>query len=172
MAIKGLAYVKTSWAFEERPVASSKLNMWDDRIEAAIEDAIGLVHFLGGARDGVWRVDDDALKVRALAAAGMSVEVLPGRALIDRSIYRLDALTETVDVAAPAALPRIDLVQASLENWNVRIRTGTEGANPAAPSAEAGCLPLAALYLRPAMTQVKNADDGLHGYIIDVRPFL
>ena len=37
MAIKGLSYGKTIWAFEERPVSSAKLNQWDDRIEGALE---------------------------------------------------------------------------------------------------------------------------------------
>ena len=50
MAIKGNAYTKTTWAFEERPVASSKLNLWDDRIETGLE----MLHFfLGHAWSGV-----------------------------------------------------------------------------------------------------------------------
>ena len=32
MAIRGQMYIKTAWAFQERPVASAKLNLWDDRI--------------------------------------------------------------------------------------------------------------------------------------------
>ena len=39
MAVKGQGYTKTTWAFAERPVASGKLNSWDDRIEAALEVA-------------------------------------------------------------------------------------------------------------------------------------
>ena len=52
MAFKGPAYVKTAWNFEERPVASAKLNTWDDRIEAALELVCLLLNLAwgGGSR--------------------------------------------------------------------------------------------------------------------------
>ena len=30
MAMKGKGYQKTLWSYQERPVASGKLNAWDD----------------------------------------------------------------------------------------------------------------------------------------------
>lgn len=173
MAIKGKAYAKTTWAFEERPVASSKLNTWDDRIEAAFE----LVHFLlaqaWGGGDGVIRgatVDD--LKVVALAPPSLSVQVQPGYAFIARFPYKLANAAQTAAVAAPAANPRIDLVQARLDSWDVSLKPGTESASPVAPAADTNCIALARLYLRAGMTSIKNSDDGVNGYIIDARKFV
>lgn len=173
MAVKGNAYTKTTWTFEERPVASSKLNLWDDRIETALE----LIHFLlvqtYGGGEGVLRgVTQDDLLVKATAPAGLSVEVQPGYALISDYPYKLAAATEILPVTTPVTDPRRDLVQARLATWDVSVKTGTEAATPNAPSPDADALPLAELYLRPGMTTIEDADDAVNGYIIDVRPFL
>lgn len=173
MAIKGNAYTKTKWVFEERPVASSKLNTWDDRIEAALE----LVHYLlslaWGSGNGVIRkASTDDLKVFATAPASLTVEVRPGYAFIAHYPYKLTATTQTAAVAAPTDYPRIDLVQARLETWDVSVKTGAPAANPVAPSPDTNCLALAQLILRPTMTTVKDADDGINAYITDAREFL
>ena len=173
MAIKGNAYAKTTWAFQERPVTSSKLNLWDERIEAALE----IVHFLlslaWGGGDGVLRgAAADDLDVVVTSPEGMSAEVKPGYAFITRFPYKLAVATETPDVAAPATQPRIDLVQARLDTWGVGIKTGVEAATPEAPVADTDCLALAELYLRPGMTCIKDTDDSVNGYVIDVRAFV
>lgn len=173
MAIGGLGYVKTAWSYGERPVSSSKLNAWDERIEAALELAYFLLAEAWGGREGVLRGADGAgLKVSATAAPGLSVSVAAGYAFIGGCPFKLAADTETVDVAAPSAENRVDLVQANLSDWSVVVKTGTEAASPVAPGADADCIALAALYLRPGMTVVKNADDGTEGYIVDVREFV
>ena len=173
MAVKGLGYLKTTWAFQERPVASTKLNTWDDRIEAALELAFFLLNQAWGGGSGVIRkAAADDLRVAATSPTGLSVEVKPGYAFIEGYPYKLGTAIETVDVAAPATMPRIDLVQARLVTWDVSIVGGTEAASPTAPDSEADCLPLAELHLRPGMTCIKNADDGTNGYITDVRTFL
>jgi len=173
MAIQGNAYVKTTWAFEERPVASSKLNLWDDRIEAAVE----LLHFLmlqsfGGGGGIVRGVGDGDLQVQQTSPAGMTVRVQPGYAFIDGFPFRLSAATDTIPVTAPAADPRIDLVQARLDTWDVGIKTGAEAPSPDAPNADSGALALAELFLRPGMTSIKSTDDTSNGFITDVRAFL
>jgi hypothetical protein len=173
MTIKGKAYTKTSWTFEERPVASSKLNSWDDRIEAALE----LIHFLlsqawGGGNGVIRKATADDLKVVAADVPALSVRVKPGYAFIARFPYRLDAETATPDVTPPSANPRIDLVQARLETWDISIVTGAEAASPVAPNPSSNALTLAHLYLRPGMTSIKNTDDATNGYIIDARAFL
>lgn len=173
MAIKGKAYTKTAWTFAERPVASSKLNTWDDRIEAALE----LIHFLlsqawGGGEGVIRKAAAEDLAVTALTVPGLSVRVKPGYAFIARFPYRLEAETGTADVTPPSTNPRIDLVQARLETWDVSLVTGTEAAAPVAPSPGANAIALAQLYLRPGMTAIKNSDDGTNGYIIDVRTFV
>lgn len=173
MAIKGLAYLKTTWAFEERPVASSKLNMWDDRIEAALELILFLLNEAWGGGNGVVRgATANDLKTEALATPGLSVHVHPGYAFVNTYPFKLAQGTDTVDVAVPAAQNRIDLVQARLETWSVGIKTGTEAGTPAAPNLDSNCLALAHLYLRPGMTCIKNSDDGTNGYIIDARVFV
>lgn len=66
MAIKGSSYTKTTWTFEERPVSSSKLNLWDDRIETALELAFWLLNLAWGGGSGVLRgATSGDLKVEA-----------------------------------------------------------------------------------------------------------
>ena len=173
MAVKGNAYTKTSWSFEERPVASSKLNNWDDRIETGFE----LVHFLlahnSGVVDGVVRgAATDDLKVVATSPLSLSVIVEPGYAFIAKFPYQLVAATQTADVVAPTVDPRIDLVQARLDTWDISVKTGTESPTPVAPTPDADAIALAHLYLRTAMTSIKDTDDSTNGYIIDQRIFL
>jgi hypothetical protein len=173
MAIKGLGYIKTTWAFQERPVPSAKLNAWDDRIE----DALELIHFLlnqafGGDDGIVAGATADDLRVVALAAPALAVEVRPGYAFISGSPYKLATATPTPEVAVPAAQPRIDLVQARLKTWDVSIKPGTEAASPKAPAPDADCIALAELHLRPGMTVIKDTDDGINGFIVDTRPLL
>lgn len=173
MAFKGPAYVKTTWTFEERPVASSKLNTWDDRIEAALELLSYLICMTWGGGSGVIRgAATDDLKVTAKSTPGLSVEVQPGYAFINKFPFRLTVATDTVDVTIPAEHDRIDLVQASLDAWSVKVKQGVEAATPQVPAADTDCIPLAQLYLRPGMASIKNSDDGVNGYIVDVRAFL
>jgi hypothetical protein len=173
MAIKGLAYLKTAWAFEERPVASSKLNSWDDRVEAALELAFFLLSAAWGGGNGVVRgATADDLQVLARAVPGLTVEVRPGYAFINRHAYKLAATRETIDIPVPAAQPRIDLVQASLASWDIAVKHGAESATPAAPTPDVDCIRLAHLHARPGMASIKNTDDGSNGYIVDLRNFL
>jgi hypothetical protein len=172
MAFKGPAFVKTTWSFEERPVASSKLNTWDDRIEVALE----LIFFFLSQNwqgDGVIRgVTTNDLKVRAKITPGLAVRVAPGYALIKRFPFKLAVETETVDVTPPTVHHRIDLVQAQLATWNVSVKTGAESASPTAPNPDTDCIALAHLHLRPGMTSIKNVDDTINGFIADQRSFV
>lgn len=173
MAIKGLSYSKTNWAFEERPVASSKLNLWDDRIEAALELAqLLLVQLWGGGSGVVRKATTDDLAVKATSPVGLTVQARAGYAFINKFVYKLADNTNTTTIAAPAAIPRKDLVQARLATWNISVKTGTEAASPSAPAADTDCIALAEIYCRPGMTSIKDADDATNGYIIDVRKFL
>ncbi|MBP8128468.1 MAG: hypothetical protein KA184_02725 [Candidatus Hydrogenedentes bacterium] len=173
MAFKGPAYLKTTWSFEERPVASSKLNTWDDRIEAALELVCLLLSLAWGGGSGVLRgAATDDLKTVAKTTPGFSVEVKPGYAIIDAFPFKLAATTETVEVTPPVSQNRIDLVEASLESWSIKTKQGAEAASPSAPAPDTGCIALAHLYLRPGMTVIKNSDDSTNGYIIDARTFL
>lgn len=173
MAIKGLAYTKTTWTFEERPVASSKLNTWDDRIEAALE----LVHFLlahaWGGGDGVIRgTSADDLVVLPTSTPSMAVQIKPGYAFIGRYPYKLSATVQMADLAAPVTLPRVDLVVARLIPWDIAIKTGAEAPEPEPPALDADTIPLAEVYLRPGMTSIGVEDDSINGFITDVRTYL
>lgn len=173
MAIKGPSYLKTTWAFQERPVSSAKLNTWDDRIEAALELAYFLLSHAWGGGNGVIRgATSHDLAVAALDVPGLAVRVRPGYAFIGHCPFRLAAEAQTVDVTPPLSNLRIDLVQARLATWDITIVTGTEGASPNPPNPQSDCLALARLYLRPGMTCIKNADDSANGYITDARTFL
>lgn len=173
MAVKGIGYLNTTWTYGERPVASAKLNLWDARIEAAIE----LVHFLlnqaWGGGEGVIRgatVDD--LAVNATATPGMSVVAQPGYAFIAKFPYKLEVALTTGTVEAPVAQPRIDLVQARLAAWDVSVKAGVEAASPVAPEPDDDCIALATLYCRVGMTCIKDADDGTNAYVTDARQFV
>lgn len=173
MAIKGNSYTKTTWAFEERPVASSKLNMWDDRLEAALELIQYFLSHAWGGGDGVIRgATTDDLKAAAHSPADLSVTVKTGYAFISKFAYKLAVDTQTADVVAPTTNPRIDLVQARLDTWDISVITGTEDPTPTAPAADPDAIPLAQLYLRTGMTSIKDTDDSTNGYIIDARRFL
>lgn len=173
MALKGNVYTKTTWDYQERPVASSKLNTWDDRIEAALEAAFFLLNHAWGGGEGVLRgVTGHDLAVQAKSPPAMSVLVQPGWAFIDSAPYKLAAALSTPELAAPAVEPRIDLVQAVLDTWGIQVKQGQEAANPSAPSPDTGCLALGEIYLRPGMTSVLDADDGVNGYLTDARTFL
>lgn len=173
MSVRGKGYTKTTWSYGERPVASSKLNQWDDRIEAALELVYFLFSVVWGGEDGVVTgATDDDLLVQPTSPPGMSVVVAPGVAWIDALPFRLVNATETIDVAAPVADERIDLVLAELETGNVIIKTGAEAATPAVPSVPSGTIALAQLYLRAGMTIIKSTDDSVEGYITDARNML
>ncbi|HOT50142.1 MAG TPA: hypothetical protein P5318_06445 [Candidatus Hydrogenedentes bacterium] len=173
MAIRGSSYTKTTWTFQERPVSSSKLNLWDDRIEAALELAFWLLNLAWGGGDGVLRgATPDDLKVEAKSPAGMTVTVKHGYAFISKMPFRLSAAMDTPVFLPPAVYPRMDLVQARLDTWGVSVKSGVEAASPSPPATDADCLALAQVYLRPGMTCIKNADDSVNGYLTDVRAFL
>ncbi|MCX5772528.1 MAG: hypothetical protein NTZ09_19965 [Candidatus Hydrogenedentes bacterium] len=173
MAIKGNSYTKTAWAFQERPVASFKLNLWDDRIEGALEIAYFLLNLAWGGGNGVLRgATEHDLQVTAKSPPGMIVQVNPGYAFISKNPYKLQAAEDSPAIGPPSVNPRIDLVQARLDTWSTTVKTGAESSSPSPPNPDADCIPVARLYLRPGMTCIVDTDDGVNGYIIDVRSFL
>ncbi len=173
MAIKGSGYTKTAWTFQERPVASSKLNLLDDRIETALELAFWLLNMAWGGGSGILRgATTDDLKVEAKSTPGMTVAVKPGYAFISKMPFKLASSTDTSTLVAPTTHGRIDLVQARLDTWGVSVKTGIEAVTPSPPSVDADCIALARVYLRPGMTCIKNTDDATNGYLADVRTFL
>ncbi len=173
MAIKGRGYIKTTWSFQERPVASSKLNAWDDNVESALELLHNILALAWGGGDGVIRAATEGdLEVVANSPPDLSVTVRAGRAFISKFIYKLAQDTTAGPVTPPTSNPRIDLVQADLANWTVSMLTGAESTEPSPPSPSADCIALAQIYLRVGMTCIKDTDDSENGYIIDARTFV
>lgn len=173
MAIQGNAYTKTAWSFEERPVASSKLNAWDDQIEGALELAYLLLNEQWGGRDGVVRgAMTDDLKILASSPVSMAVNVGAGYALISGMPYKQAVQAALPSIATPITNPRIDLVQAKLDGWGVEVKTGVESATPVVPTLDTDAIALAEIYLLPGMSSIKDTQDGVNGYIVDTRPFL
>ncbi len=172
MPMKGKGYLKTTWTFQERPVASAKLNNWDDRIESALVFVHYLLNQVWGGGDGVLRNAADELVVEAAEPPALHAVVRPGYAFIGRFAYALENTTPTPDIQPPSSQPRLDLVTAELDGWSIGVVTGEEAAEPEPPQAPQDTLPLATLYLRPGMSYITDDDDGIHGYIIDARSFL
>ena len=173
MSIRGNAYHKTTWAFQERPVASAKLNSWDDRIEAALELVFFLLSHAWGGGNGVVRgATSHDLKTIAMNPPGLAVQTMPGYAFISRMPFKLGAAVSTPYFSIPTSHPRIDLVQARLDTWGISVKIGTESASPGSPVVDADCISLARIYLRPGMAHIQDIDDGVNGYILDTRSFV
>ncbi len=173
MAIKGQSYTKTQWIFEERPVSSAKLNQWDDRIEAALEMAFFLLNQAWGGGSGVLRgVSAGTLAVTPDSPESMSVIVDGGYAFVESYPFRLTEASAVAAIVPPTSLGRIDLVLTDLSTWGIVVKKGLESASPVAPDVGAGTMALAELVLRPGMSSIRSIDDGVNGYITDVRTFL
>lgn len=173
MTIEGNAYPKTTWDFEERPVTSAKLNQWDDRIESALELGYSILAMAQGGTNGVLRgADSTDLKITATSPVSATVNVEAGYALINGYPFALDAQASLPSILAPITHPRIDLVQAKLEDWTIEVKTGTESASPSAPTVDADAISLAEIYTRVGMSVIKDVDDLSNGYIADIREFV
>ena len=173
MGMKGMGYQKTQWTYQERPVASSKLNGWDDNVETALELVHEMLALAWGGGDGALRgATATDLEVEATTPASLTVTVGAGRAFISKFVYKLGSDTNTSSVTPPTSQPRIDLVVARLADWSVVVVEGEEAASPVAPGAGTDEMALAQLYLRPGMTSIQDIDDSTNGYITDVRTFV
>ncbi len=172
MTGKGLAYPRTQWSYGERPVRASKLNAWDDHIADAVELLCRLINQALGGGDGVAPGIGDELRVVATSPPTLSVRALRGCAFINEMPFQLTEATETLAIDAPQNNPRVDLVQARLEDWTIMVKEGVEAATPETPTPDEECLALAGLLLRPGMAAVKDVDDGVNGFIVDARRLL
>ena len=166
----GNAYPKTSWVHGEQPVASAKLNTWDNRIEAAVALAFLLLHHAWGGVNGVVSgATDDDLLVSETEPASMSVSVATGYAMINGEPFHLATPATAGPITAPTTHPRIDIVQARLANWSISIKPGVEAASPVAPQADGDAIVLAEVFVRPGATLILDADDSTNGYLTDAR---
>lgn len=166
----GNAYPKTTWAHGEQPVASAKLNAWDNRIEAALSLAYFLLHHAWGGQDGVvpGAAPDDLL-VTETDPPSMSVAVAAGYAMINGEPFHLPTPAVAAPIVPPAADSRIDIVQARLMDWSITVKQGQEDASPTPPQADSDALVLAEVFVRPGAMSILDTDDSTNGYLTDVR---
>lgn len=172
MPEKGFGYARTQWSYGERPVTAAKLNDWDAHIARAFVLAWRLLNHGFGGGDGVVSGLDDALQASALIPPGPGARVGAGVAFIGERPFVLGEPVNTREVTPLEEHPRIDLVQARAEDGAIVIKDGAEHETPVAPEPYPDCLPLAYLHLRPAMTVIKDTDDGVNGFIEDARDFI
>jgi len=142
--------------------------------ESALELVYMLLSLAWGGGSGVIRgaTDHDLKVVPMYPAAGMGVRVMPGYAFISKFPFKLADVVLMPAIPAPAKQPRLDLVQVRLADWSISVKQGTEADHPMVPEVDKDCLALARIYLRPSMICIKDSDDSINGYIIDVRSFL
>ncbi len=96
----------------------------------------------------------------------------PGIAFIQETPFALAEAVDTLAITPPTLKARVDLVQARLSDWSIIVKEGEEDDAPETPAPDPASLALAALHLRPGMTVIKNTDDGVNGYIVELRVLL
>jgi len=166
----------TFFVYQEIPVTSAKLNTWNGNLAAAFE----LLHqvfstLLSQGKSAVMTLSDASpLQVVPTEPPGMTVQVLPGWAILGNSLAGINEthlLPAGGAISAPTTNPRIDLMVLS-PTGELDILAGTESVIPVPPDPPLGVISLARIHLRPGVTQILSTDDGTQAYLQDVRPQL
>lgn len=140
--------------------------------QGASHDAAVLRQFVGSTLvDGVPGGADLAVTQRG-AGANMSVDVAPGRVIVDDYICWSDAIVNLVIGAPPGAgQQRIDSVQATVTDdnsgsgaWAVTVVPGVSSGSPSAPAVPSNAVELARVTLSSSTTSITS------GNIADRRP--
>ena len=160
--------------YQEVPVTSAKLNRWNGNLAAEFElfHRICSAVFSQGKPAVIAISDSAALQVIPANPPNMTVQVLPGWAVLENSVAGIgeaEILPSGGTFVAPQTHPRIDLVVV-LPSGEPDVVTGTESVSPVPPIAPDGALTLAHIHLRPGATAILTSDNGTQAYIQDVRP--
>lgn len=166
--------LSTLFSFQEIPLTSTKLNRWNGNIAAAFDlfHSVCAVVLAKGEPGILTTGDKDALSVHAQETPDLTVKVLPGWASLGTSFAGLAAPLDVPLgelILPPQSMPRTDVVLLNPQG-EIIILQGTESAVPQMPVIPSGCISLARLTLRPGMNRIAEEDDGVQGYIIDIRP--
>jgi hypothetical protein len=163
------ASTHTAGATVEQNAYAIQVEELQDRV-AWLE--LGMAAMRGGlAKSGVIpMLPNTGLKVVAQGTPDMTVEISTGAGLVAGQTVGVGAAVDTAAMTAPAANPRIDLVQID-QSGSVEVKTGTEAGSPVAPTVDADALALATIYHRVGSTSIKNSDDSSNSYIIDARSY-
>lgn len=164
------------FVYKEVPVTSEKLNRWNGNLEAGFT----LLHrvcsrmIAQGEACVLTAGDASALRVVAQDEPEMSVQVLPGWAVVADGLAGL-ATSQRVPLAgamaAPLNQPRIDRV-VLLGCGALEVVTGTEAVSPVAPELPEEALVLADIVQRVGSTSIRAQDEGVDSYLVDRRPVL
>ncbi len=172
---ENLIHTSSMWRYGEVPVASAKLNCWNGNIKDALDLINNLATLLFGGISGDFILDEGTgteLQVVAQDPPGLAVNVMPGFAIVSRCFAGIDTVQAIPDAnpfVPPTSNSRIDILVMSQEG-TITVIGGTESANPAVPATPAMTMKLAEIVHRVGETSIKDADDGVNGYIIDTRP--
>ena len=170
------AHTSSLFSYGEVPVASAKLNHWDGNIEASLEVVNRVLSRLVN-RDADSVLDlgpGTSLRVAEQAAPDMTVQILPGLAVIYPYVVGRTTTTtfpEEDTIQSPEAAPRIDVLYLR-QDGEVGLAKGAEGSPPAAPPLPDQTMALAQIYLRPGSTCIQETDDGENAYLVDLRPLV
>lgn len=163
------------FVYGEVPLESAKLNRWNGNLKATLDFLTRNLAVLLGANDSPFIVSEesgDELRVVAFDPPALAVRVLPGAAMVQQSLAGLDApvtVPNGAELPPPSANPRIDAVYLTSAG-TTGVVTGNESAEPLAPTLEGEAVVLAHICWRTGATSIKNTDDGVNAYIVDVRP--
>jgi hypothetical protein len=161
------------FVFQEVPLRSEKLNLWNGNIQTAFETVFHVCSqlFSQGQSAVISGGSESSLHVVATDPASMKVEVQAGWAILADSFAGLKTARVVPDIddfTAPQNQPRIDRI-VLFASGALAIVEGIEAASPQSPAVPAGALSLAEIVLRPGMSQINNDDDTVNGYIQDTR---
>ena len=164
----------TMFDFQEAPLTSAKLNLWNGNLVTVFEwlHKVCVSLFAKASPAVITSGGDESLTVQPADSPDMTVKVKEGWAVLDGYLAGLasqQVLPSGGSFTAPAVNPRIDLVVLSSLGQLETVQ-GEEAAAPSTPSASAGSMTLAQIYHRVGATQIKSSDDSVNSYIVDVRP--
>lgn len=170
-----LDHTSSMWRYGEVPVASAKLNCWNGNIEDSLNLINALATLLFGGSAGNFILDEGTgteIQVVAQNPPDLTVKAKPGFAIVSRCFAGIDAEQAVPDAGLfvpPNNNPRVDILVMNQEGI-LTVIGGTESMNPAPPAVPALNLKLAEIVHRVGETCIKDADDGVNGYIVDTRP--
>jgi hypothetical protein len=158
--------------FQEVPLTSSKLNVWNGNIDTVFTLFHQVCSLLASGQTTavLTAFDDAALRIDANDPADMQLTVHGGWAVIQQSIAGSPDHIVIPDesIVAPVSEPRIDLVV--LKNDGMfDVVLGDEALNPEAPEVPSDAIALAEIVHRVGSTFIADDDDGENSYLIDIR---
>lgn len=164
----------TLFAYQEKPLASAKLNQWNGNLAAGFTLLHAVLRTLATPNQTAILTGGapSALRVEAQDPPNRTVRLLPGWALLPHGFAGLDQaldLPPAGNLTPPVQNPRIDriVLQASGEPL---VLTGEEAVAPTAPAIPDGAIALAAIEWPTGATAIVDEAQPGQAVIHDQRP--